>query len=222
LRNLVTLQTTLDGPTAAVADHLRGPGNFRRVTQGLDILSGLGVPLVVGTILSKHNVNLIYETAKYLSRWKVSWCVSPLYSGGRGATCTSLIPDDDDLALAYEQFASAIAEGLVRPADPGWQAIAAPLGAEARSRLWAGQPWLVRSPDRVLRVDPTGRCYTSIYLKSFIGDQIYIGSILETELISLWNEAPLLNNLRAKRQQSLYFGEVVDIRTLVPLQEALQ
>jgi len=214
IRNLVSLQTTLDGPNQEIADRLRGNGNFHRVERGLDLLAKYRIPVIVGTILTKHNVGSIYETGRYLSRWDVSWCVSPLYTAGRGAGCDELVPDDADLANAFHQFGKAIEEGLVKPADPGWSAIAAPLDSDSRSRLWAGQPWLIRSPDRVIRIDPVGKCYTSIHLKEVFGDEVYVGSIVDDDFLKMWNEAPLLNRLRANQHRNAYFGEVLDLRSL--------
>lgn len=212
LKNLTALQTTLDGSTPEIANALRGDGNFQRVTQGISLLCKSGVPVIVGTVLTKLNVDNIYDIAKFLSKWDIAYCVSPLYDAGRGRTQRELIPTDDDLASAYEQFAKAVSEGLVRPADPGWRAIAEGIPSDVRSELWRGQPWLVRSPDRLMRIDPLGKCYTSIHLKEVLGDDIYVGKLPEDNILSLWNSAPLLNKLRAAREQNQYYGDVIDIR----------
>lgn len=212
LQNLMALQTTLDGATPEVADALRGSGNFQRVTQGISLLRQNGIPVIVGTVLTKLNVGNIYDIAKFLAKWDVAYCVSPLYDAGRGRTQRELIPTDDELAFAYEQFAKAVSEGLVRPADPGWSAIAEGMPSDVRSELWRGQPWLVRSPDRLMRIDPFGRCYTSIHLKEVLGDDIYIGKLPGDNVLSLWNSAPLLNKLRAARRENQYYGDVIDIR----------
>ncbi|PRP93513.1 radical SAM protein [Enhygromyxa salina] len=214
LHNLTALHTTLDGPNPAIADQLRGKGNFRQVTAALEALTAYGIPVTVGTIVGKHNVAHIYDTAKLLSRWPVSWCISPLYAAGRARSATSLVPDDDDMARAYEQFAQAIADGLVRPADPAWRPIVGPRSVVARARLWESLPWLVRSPDRTLRIDPTGRCYTSIHLKEVLSDDVYVGNIVKDDLTQLWNGAPLLEALRQRRHRSAYFGDVFDIRRI--------
>ena len=214
LKNLTALQTTLDGPTRLVADQLRGKGNFDRVTRGLASLQRHSVPTIVGTILTKLNVSHIYATAKYLSQWDVAWCVSPLYAAGRGRDQFDLIPDDADLERACDQFCRAIDERLVRPADPGWRRLSRGAGETPRHGLWSTQPWLVRSPDRILRVDPSGRCYASVHLKEIFGDAVYVGSILSGDIVALWNSSPLLNDIRARRKHNPYFGDVVDIRNI--------
>lgn len=212
--NLISLQTTLDGSNPAIADKLRGNGNYRKTLQGISLLRDYGVPLIVGTILTKHNVGDIYHIAKLLSEFDVSYCVSPLYDAGRARSQRDLIPTNDDLAHAYDQFACAVNDGLVRPADPGWSALAQPLDRKKRDALWNSQPWLVRSPDRIMRVDPYGRCYTSIHLKEVINDDVYVGSLLDNDVVQLWNNSPLLNTLRSNSERNEYFGNVLDIREI--------
>ena len=214
LRNLTALQTTLDGPTAEVADEFRGHGNFRRVLTGIERLRRNGIPVIVGTVLTKHNAPVIYATAQLLARFDVAYCVSPLYAAGRGRLLSDSIPDDDDLTTAYEQFAAAVSDGLVRPGDPAWRTLTDRTPADLRHTLWAGQPWLVRSPDRLLRIDPFGRCYTSVHLKEVYGDDVYVGHVPRSDPLQVWHSAPLLNALRSVRQPNAYFGDVVDIRNL--------
>ena len=218
LNNLTALQTTLDGSVPEIADRLRGRGNFKQVMRGISLLSENSVPLIVGTVLTKLNVNDIYNIAKLLSKWDLAYCVSPLYDSGRAISQKDLIPDDEELAYAYEQFADAVREGLIRPADPGWKPLAADLPSDKRYSLWKSQPWLLRVPDRLLRIDPWGRCYTSIHLKEILGDEVYVGKWPECDLMELWNSAPLLNELREASQSNPYFGNVVDIRQLQKLQ----
>lgn len=191
LRNLIALQTTLDGPTASIADELRGHGNYKRVTTALDMLSRHGVPLIVVTIVSKRNVGYLYETARLLSHWPVAWCVAPLRAVGRGRDVAALVPGERELELAREQFARAVAEQLVRPADPAW-----PDRPAALPEQRVGLPSLVRAPDRVLRIDPRGRCYTSMHCRDAISDEVYVGNIVSDDVLAVWNHAPLLDALR--------------------------
>jgi MoaA/NifB/PqqE/SkfB family radical SAM enzyme len=214
LNRLTVLQTTIDGPDAASADHLRGNGNYRAVLAGISKLRAAGVPVMVGTVLTKFNKARIYEIAELLSQFDVSYCVSPLYSAGRGKDLVELIPSDDDLVEAYEQFAKAVERRLVRPADPGWNAIARDARPSHREMLWKSQPWLIRSPDRVLRVDPYGRCYAGVQAKELLSDEVYVGSIMSGSIEQIWNQSPALNSLRQSAEANLYYGNVIDSRTL--------
>jgi hypothetical protein len=144
----------------------------------------------------------------------VSYCISPLDDACRGKGLRALIPDDYELGRAYAAFGGAVAAGWVRPADPAWQAIAERTKGTERDALWLGQPWLVRVPDRLVRIDPAGRCYTSVHLKTLIGDDVYIGRVPDDSLLELWRAAPLLNRLRELGTPSRYFGAVVDLREL--------
>jgi MoaA/NifB/PqqE/SkfB family radical SAM enzyme len=220
IKNLVSIQTTIDGPTPEIADKNRGAGNFEKVCEGMELLTQLGVKLLVGTVLTKDNTHHIYETAQLLRRWNVAYCVSPLYSAGRGREMENLIPTDEDLGQAYEDYSAAVIEGLVSPGDPAWTPLAAGLSRELRASLWAGQPWLLRSPDRVLRIDPYGRCYAGIQLKELLGDDVYVGNILDSNVVTIWNSAPLLNQLRHMSHKNKYYGDVIDLRsTLIQQQQ---
>jgi MoaA/NifB/PqqE/SkfB family radical SAM enzyme len=216
VKNLIHIQTTLDGATASVADSQRGSGNFHRVLQGLDLLRRLNIPVVVGTVVTKLNACHIAEIAELLSRWGnvVGYGVSPLYGAGRGRLVADLAPSMEELASAYEQFATVVARGLVKPIDPAWHPLAAGLTADERRYLWADQPNLVRSPDRLLRIDPRGRMYTSIHLKERIGDDVYIGNAMCSDIVALWHDAPTLTRLRGLRKHHPYFGDVVDITAI--------
>jgi MoaA/NifB/PqqE/SkfB family radical SAM enzyme len=221
LDNLLALQTTLDGPNQQVAESQRGPGNFGRVLQGLDLLQRAGVPVIVGTVVTTLNASTVGDIARLLSKYKniIGYCVSPLYDAGRGQSVKHLIPSADDLASAYEQFAEAVARGVVPPADPAWEPLAATLAPEERRGLWSDQTTIVRSPDRLLRLDPLGRAYTSIHVKGSIGENVFIGNIKDTELSEMWNYSTVLNALRTRRRTHPYFGDIVDIARVHELKE---
>ena len=214
LKNLTVIQTTLDGPNALIADRHRGNGSFATVIEGITQLRSANIPVMVGTVLTTDNASQIYAIAQVLAPFRVSYCVSPLYSAGRGRSVEHLIPNDDDLADAYEQFAHAVDSGLVAPADPGWSAIAKVYERSKRSALWRSQPWLLRSPDRILRIDPWGNCYAGIQAKEALHDNVYVGNITQRSLLEIWASSPTLNLLRAQAEPNTYFGAVVDIRSL--------
>ena len=209
LPNLTFLQTTLDGPDPETADMQRGHGNYRCVISGIRRLRDAGVPVMVGTVLTSINKARIYETAKVLQAFDVSYCVSPLYSAGRGRVLESLIPSNSDLAEAYEQFAHAVSDGLVRPADPGWRAIAESATPAAREILWRSQPWLIRSPDRILRITPRGEAYAGIQVKEMLGEEVNVGNILSSSIDDIWNNSDILNMLRKESCEHDYYGNVL-------------
>ena len=222
-RNLVMLQTTLDGATAEVADALRGPGNWRKVIAGLDLLRKHHVPVVVGTVLRSDNIGQIKDIARLVrAHGAVGFHIAPLYLAGRGRLLEHLVPTNAELSEAYRAFREAIDDGLTDPVDPAWLHLTGRYSCDEMAHLWDEQPYLIRKPDRLLRLDPQGRCYTSIQVKEVIGDAVYVGNILEQSLAEIWHKAPLLSVLRSfENDESSIFGEVIDIRRVSEsLQEA--
>ncbi|HXH94491.1 MAG TPA: radical SAM protein [Thermoanaerobaculia bacterium] len=220
--NLLMVQTTLDGATERSADALRGPGNWRKVVRGLRMLAEQGVPVVVGTVLHRGNIGEIGEIAKLVANCGATgYHLAPLYSAGRGRELEHLIPTNADLMIANQAFREVIEAGVVAAADPAWTDVVKGLEAAELDHAWDDQPYLVRSPDRLLRIDPWGRCYSSIQVKEVVGDAVYVGNMLENSLHDIWHNAPLLSAMRSFETSSTIFGEVVDIRRFaVRLKEA--
>ncbi len=54
-RARLTLQTSLDGPTASGHDAVRGRGSWARALDGLDLAVSLGLPVRVGMTETEHN-----------------------------------------------------------------------------------------------------------------------------------------------------------------------
>jgi MoaA/NifB/PqqE/SkfB family radical SAM enzyme len=216
---LLAIQTTLDGATAEVADRHRGRGNFKLVTRGLRLLVDANVPVLVGTVVTSENAGDVYRIAELLSQFgPVAYWISPLYEAGRGRTMGSMVPTANDIALAQDLFDRAVNDGLVGAADPAWTIKTTGLDRDERHALWADLPYLVRNPDRLLRVDPQGRCYTSVHLKEILGDGVYFGNLLNRNVLDMWRSAPLLSALRDASEDLQYFGPMIDIRTLnVPM-----
>jgi len=214
-RNLLMVQTTLDGSTAAIADEHRGAGNWARVVHGLETLRRREIPVVVGTVLRRNNVHDIKAIAALVGGYGAKgYSIAPLYSAGRGRQMEELIPTNDDLEIANRYFREAVAEGLVQPLDPAWPELASRWTPGERDRMFDDQPYLVGVPDRLLRIDPTGRCYTSVQVKELIGDSVFVGSIRHASLNEIWNEAPLLTAMRSLGSQNKAFGQVIDIRNV--------
>ena len=217
LRNLIGIQTTLDGASPESNDFTRGYGNFEKVMTGLELLQAGDIPFIVGTVIHKLNLSEVTKIGRLVgSLGAEGYCIAPLYPVGRGQKLQHIVPSNDELALANQEFSKLVRQGIVRSADPAWLEITDRLTTEEFRQIFNNQPYLVRQADRLLRIDPTGRCYTSIKLKEYLADSMYIGKITNTPLKSLWHEAPLLQILRKlKGEDGSYFGPVVDIRKVV-------
>lgn len=218
-RNLYALQTTLDGATAETADLLRGPGNFASVQNGIRRLKAAGVPVIVGTVLNRRNVGEVGAIARLVGALGVDgYCVAPLYAAGRGtaASLASMMPTNDDLAVAARAVKQAVDNADVASADPAWLGATADAAASDLNVIWADQQHLARRPDSLMRIDPRGHVYVSIKLKKGLKEQVYVGNIADDELGYLWREAPLMKRLRAQPTRQSYFGPVIDVREVMP------
>jgi radical SAM protein with 4Fe4S-binding SPASM domain len=62
------IQVSLEGPTAAIHDKLRGRGSFEKAVEGTKRLIDIGITPVVSTAISKYNEKHIPSTSKFLSK----------------------------------------------------------------------------------------------------------------------------------------------------------
>lgn len=60
------VQVSIDGSCAAVHDRTRGPNSFERATRGLRWLQRHGVPVGVRVTVTRHNVDDLENTARFL------------------------------------------------------------------------------------------------------------------------------------------------------------
>jgi sulfatase maturation enzyme AslB (radical SAM superfamily) len=98
IRNLVALKTTLDGPTALIADTLRGSGSFANVARAVDLIAkrSMTLPLAVGTIVSTLNYDSIFDTAALINSWGIrKYSISALYDAGRSLALKGFIPSPE-------------------------------------------------------------------------------------------------------------------------------
>jgi MoaA/NifB/PqqE/SkfB family radical SAM enzyme len=214
LQHLLVLQTTLDGSTPDTADTLRGNGNFARVERGAKLLHDRKVPFVVGTVLHRDNKDDIPSIARLVASWGAAgYMVAPLYPAGRGNALNDLVLSNEELAEANRSYRRLVSDGVIPSADPSWNMVTADMDEEELDSLWADQPYLVREPDRLMRIDPRGRCYTSIKLKDVVHDDVFAGNIREQPLLQIWHDAPQLVRLRGQNSHTSGFGPTFDIRT---------
>jgi MoaA/NifB/PqqE/SkfB family radical SAM enzyme len=214
-RNLYALQTTLDGANPDSADLFRGHGNHRSVTKGLQLLKSHGVPVSVGTVVTRSNFQEIDQIGRYLGQLGISkYCITPLYPVGRGRDMLAQVPTNEEMTTAIRQFRDLVRSGIVEPADPAWLPIAESLPEAEFDHLVDDQPYLTRQPDCILRISSTGRCYTSVKLKEVLRENMFIGNITRQDVRELWHGSPLLRQLRELPPEVSHFGKVVDVRSL--------
>lgn len=213
LRNLLMIQTTLDGARPETNDRFRGCGSFQKTVQGIHLLNEFKIPYIVGSVVHKGNCAEVREVARLVGQLgAVGYCIAPLYSAGRGRDMSTDVPSNAELALANRLYREALSSGEVQAADPSWSQVAGALDETSFSDMCNDQPHLTRKPERLLRVDPEGRCYTSVKLKERLQDEAFAGQVPQEQLLDVWHQSATLARLRALSPQPTVFGPMIDVR----------
>jgi MoaA/NifB/PqqE/SkfB family radical SAM enzyme len=219
LKNFVYLQTTLDGVTAESCEKYRGKGNFSKVMKGLELMQKHNVPFIVGTVLTKYNVNEIYKIGELISPFApLGYSFAPLYIAGRGIGLTDDLPSNDDLYRANLQLRDLVNNKIIKPADSAWNEITNDIKEEEFETMLDDQSFLTRTGERLMRITPQGFCYVSVKLKRVDVEnenEWNAGSILEKSLIEIWQRSDKMNSWRSNETQENFFGKTTDIRVLL-------
>lgn len=219
LKNFVYLQTTLDGSNQESCERYRGKGNFSKVIRGMELMKKHNVPFIVGTVLTKHNVNEIYKIGELISQFKpLGYSFAPLYIAGRGINMEEDLPSNDDLYRANLQLRDLVNRKIVKPADSAWNEITNDVDEAQFEKMLDDQSFLTRTGERLMRITPQGLCYVSVKLKRvdvFNENEWNAGSILEKSLIEIWQKSDKMNDWRGNDIQNNFFGKTTDIRVLM-------
>lgn len=219
LKNFVYLQTTLDGATVETCERFRGKGNFQKVIKGMELMQKHQVPFIVGTVLTRHNVNEIEAIGKLVSRYDpMGYCFSPLYLAGRGLGLEDSVPNNEDLHWANLQFRKLIEEGIIKSADSAWNEITKDLDPESFRKLLDNQSHLTRTGERLVRIDPKGNVYVSVKLKRILvenNEEWNVGNIKDHQLTDLWHNSDNFKKWRNLNVSQNSFGKTIDMRDFI-------
>lgn len=219
LKNFVFLQTTLDGSTRELCEQYRGKGNFQKVMKGMDLLHRHHVPFIVGTVLTKHNKNDIYNIGKLIAPYKpLGYSFAPLYIAGRALNLEKDMPDNQELYEANLQLKQLVDEKIIKPADSAWQEIVNDVSEDTFRSLINDQPLLTRTGERLMRITPQGQCYVSVKLKRVDVENDHewnAGSIIGNDLIRIWQKSDKMNEWRSLTTSDNYFGKTANIKELL-------
>jgi MoaA/NifB/PqqE/SkfB family radical SAM enzyme len=221
LKNFVFLQTTLDGSTPETCEKFRGKGNFHKVIKGMELMQKHKVPFIVGTVLTKYNVNEIEKVGHLVSRYGAKgYCFSPLYIAGRGISLVDALPTNEDLLNANTQFRKLVEENVIRPADSAWNEITKDIDEEEFKKMLDNQSFLTRTGERLVRIDPKGHVYVSVKLKRLLVEndkEWNAGNIKNEKLLRIWQGSEDLNKWRNLKQVSNHptFGQAIDVRAAI-------
>jgi MoaA/NifB/PqqE/SkfB family radical SAM enzyme len=215
-KNLVAVQTTIDGASKEVHDHYRGKGGFTQTIAGVKRLVSAGIPVGAGMIISKFNYQEVPAVADLCHELGVSYFfVGGLYVAGRGAKMYEEVPSNDELAVASQAFAEAVFSGKVTPAHPSFYRHESAFKSSPQTfNHLKDQPYMASSGVDTLRFEPTGKCYISIKLQNH-SDFFYVGDSTSTPILDIWHKSEQLRNLRTayeKHGAENFHG--IDIRRL--------
>lgn len=207
LDNLVAVQTSLDGATAASCDLTRGRGGFKTLLRQLDVLRGAGLPISVGATIHRHNageVSAIADLAAEKGAGRLY--IGPMYAAGRATALNDLVVTDEHWKSAVTQYAHAVRSGVIAPADVRWRDLA--VVYEEGTNPVAEQLHLTSRGTRGLRVDPLGNAYVSAKLRQWHPRFWTAGNVLQFGVGTIWRESKLLEELRAYESRPNEFDGV--------------
>lgn len=219
LKNFVFLQTTLDGSTNEMSERYRGKGNFYKVMKGMELLHRHRVNFIVGTVLTKHNKNDIYNIGKLISKYKpMGYSFAPLYIAGRALNLEKDMPNNEELYEANLQLRQLVNDNIIKPADSAWQEIVNEIDDDSFKNLINDQPLLTRTGERLMRITPQGKCYVSVKLKRVDVQNDHeweAGTIINRDLIEIWQKSDKMKEWRNLTTNDNFFGKTVNIKELL-------
>lgn len=219
LKNFVFLQTTIDGSNKDICEKYRGKGNYLKVMKGIGLLDKHKVPFIVGTVLTKHNKDDIYNIGKLISKYEpLGYSFAPLYIAGRALNLDEDVPNNEELYEANLQLKQLIDDKIIKSADSAWQEIVNDLDEEGFKILINDQPALTRTGERLMRITPQGQCYVSVKLKRVDvekDNEWNAGNIIEKDLLKIWQESDKMNEWRNLTTSDNFFGKTVNIKDLL-------
>lgn len=207
------LHLSLDGATAGVHDTFRGvAGSFERTREILHDVVDLGVPLQIGTTVSRHNLDTLPAIAAVVAAARATvWSVFFLVPTGRGQVADMISAADHERVLRWLHDHSRAAPYRVRTtAAPHYRRVVIQALRRERGGSRQGEPprWEAtgagyafregRAPQERGVNDGDGFCFVShtgeVCPSGFL--QLSAGNLRERSLVALYRTAPLFRALR--------------------------
>jgi MoaA/NifB/PqqE/SkfB family radical SAM enzyme len=209
LKNLLMVQTTLDGSNPNIADHNRGKGNFKKVIEGLVILRNYNIPFSAVTVVTSQNYNDIYNIGLLLEPYKpLGFDIGMLFDSGRAKEMDKeSFPTIEQIKAATLDYSELVNNGIVNSINKAFTFNLEKLNTNQLTDYFLEQNCIQKSPESQLRIDPMGRCYVSITLKEKLQDDLYLGSLTDMSIRSIWNKNETLNNLRSLSTSENHYGK---------------
>ena len=182
----LSLQISIDGPSAKEHNQLRGSGTFERTLAGIEAIRN-HIPFILATVLSRQNVNQIaslFDLAKQLGASGIAFnrlieVGSALQTQAQNSSASLL---GKDLKEAFEKIVIESARtGVATSVDSPLMRLLSPaLGANGRF-------------DEGIVIDYQG------YFLASSRSRIRIGSLKDSSLEALYFSNPIFKALRSKK-----------------------
>jgi radical SAM protein with 4Fe4S-binding SPASM domain len=185
-RELVWLNVSLEGATAATNDAVRGTGTFDRVLERLQVLRQHARFTLAFTLMStnRHEVRACAELAREVGAHTAVF--RPLYPAGTARHHLELMPSFLDYSEAMDELASLEAGSELRPLDPFNPHLREERQSIIHQNYGCGAGNLVCSVSVSGQVNPC----------SFLGSGFDGGNIRERPLAEIWHESEVFRSMR--------------------------
>lgn len=207
------IHLSLDGATGAVHDAFRGvPGSYQRTREIAREVTAAGLPLQIGTTVTRHNVATLPAIAAEVAAMGVSvWSVFFLVPTGRGQAADMISAAEHERTLRWLYHHGLTAPYRVRTtAAPHYRRVVIQAGRRKRARGAPEQAprWEATGAGYALREgqapsergvnDGDGFCFVShrgdVCPSGFLA--LSAGNLRERSLVDLYRDSPLFRDLR--------------------------
>ncbi len=206
-QRLNSIQVSIDGSCAAVHDASRGAGSFEKAVRGLRLLKEAGFPLTVRMTVNRHNVTDIEHTARLLLDDIGLAGFSTNDAMAMGAGCAQ----QKDIGLTSAQRPLAM-QALVRAGQMWPGRITASAGSLALFRMFNEMEHAKATGAKATRwnMGTLSSCGCMFLKLAVHHDGMIVpcnmlaaaslGTIGETPIDSIWQDHPLLKEMRGRRK----------------------
>ncbi len=198
---------SLDGPAAEIHDRFRQqPGSFEWTTAGIRAAATCGLPVQINTTVTRRNLPSLPELAQVVGDLgAVMWSVFFLVTVGRAQSADQLTAEEYERVFAFLHDLSQRASYAVRTtAAPHYRRYVLQQQTMAkRAGRWSAPPRVagmvgdmprarrgVTDGNGLIFISHTGEVYPSGFLP------LRVGNVRETDLTTIYRNAPLLRRLR--------------------------
>ncbi len=206
-QRLNSIQVSIDGSCAAVHDASRGAGSFEKALRGLRLLKTAGFPVTVRVTVNRHNVTDLENTARLLLEDVGLASFSTNDAMSMGAGCAQ----QESIGLTNAQRPLAMRE-LVRLERMWPKRITASAGSLALRRMFDEMEHAKATGEKAKRwnMGTLSSCGCMFLKLAVHHDGMIVpcnmlaaaslGTIGETPIPSIWQDHPLLKEMRGRRK----------------------